>query len=254
MVAEKGERKSCVKCKACTSAYLQCSQCDHAYCRPCLTVVDGGLWDINFSCPACMIESEKWPDETNYVTAMLNLAESTLQTMGAALRAGTWLAYHRCIAQLLAFGETTRRVVFPITDEHSATSLAMFLEHLRGCGFSLSKITHFRSAIRNICRAGGLPDPWTAFPFLNGVCEGIKKRSPGKPQRKEGLSTNMVKILLEFWSASEKRYRAEGQHKLADTVMRHQVCVVLGFVSMRRKSEIFLAADGRLGLRILHIS
>lgn len=253
-VAEKGTRKSCVKCKACTSAFLQCSQCDQAYCRPCLSVVDGGLWDLNFSCPACMIESEKWPEEDSYVKAMLTLAESTLNTMGSALRSSTWLAYHRCIGQLLEFGRTTRRVVFPINDLHSANSLAMFLEHLRSCGFSWAKITHFRSAIRNLCRAGGLPDPWVAFPFLHGVCEGIKKRSPGKPQRKEGLSANMVRILLEFWEKSEKIYRAAGQHRLADTVLRHQVTVIMGFVGMRRKSEIFLSADGRLGLRIRHVS
>eukprot|EP00961_Rhodomonas_salina_P221330 2992213-Rhodomonas_salina.2 len=55
-------------------------------------------------------------------------------------------------------------------------------------------------------------------------------------------------------TGNERNFRAQGRHNDTDTVLRHQVCVILGFFGLRRKSKIFLAADGRLGLRVGHIA
>eukprot|EP00961_Rhodomonas_salina_P081440 1095063-Rhodomonas_salina.1 len=137
------------------------------------------------------------------------------------------------------------RVCFPVQTQADAWGLAMFLEHLRrDLGHSWAYINQYRTALRSVCRAGWLGNPFEDFPFLEDFCEGIKKRSPKTPTRKEGITAQVVTALLNFWEASERRYRERGQHREADTVLRHQVSVILGFTAMSRKSEIFLSADG----------
>mmetsp|Transcript_30392 Transcript_30392/g.62654 ORF Transcript_30392/g.62654 Transcript_30392/m.62654 type:complete len:259 (+) Transcript_30392:341-1117(+) len=101
---------------------------------------------------------------------------------------------------------------------------------------------------------GDLPDPFEAHPRLRDLCEGLKKRITLCPRRKEGTTLPMIKTLLDFWRRSEEAYRKKGDTRMADTVLRHQVAVILGFCGMRRSSELGVSKDGSKGLRRSHVS
>lgn len=255
-MAEEGERKACCRCAQHTTAYLRCMECGMNFCRQCLGLEKGALWDISFSCPACLIESSKWPSgEEERVREEMELVQSALQTLGHLLKPSTWLRYHRHVGEFLRWCEERRMMCFPVTTLRDAWGVARFFEWLRAKkGASWAYIAHYKDALRSLCWARGLTDPWEAFPFLHDIGEGLKKRSRATPVRKEGASATMITVLLRFWEDSEKAYRAQGKHERADQVLRHQVSVILGFFAMKRKSEIFLAADGRLGLRVGHVA
>lgn len=255
-VAERGVLQECHRCSQHTTAYLRCMECCLNFCRPCLGLERGELWDISFSCPGCMIESREWPAaKSAEMEYEMELSRSTLQSLGASLKPSTWLRYHRHVGEFLEWCQNRGNMCFPVATVRDAWGLARFMEYLRrdkGCSWAY--ICHYRDAIKSVCRARGLTDQWEAFPFLHDIGVGIRKRSARTTVRKEGASVAMITALLKFWEQSETRYRANGQHELADTVLRHQVSVILGYFGMKRKSEIFLAADGRLGLRVGHVA
>eukprot|EP00961_Rhodomonas_salina_P138521 1863325-Rhodomonas_salina.1 len=99
---ESGERRACCRCAHHTTAYLRCMECGMNFCRPCLGLEEGALWDISFSCPACMIESEKWPEaKSAEMEEELEHAEEALRSLGASLKPGTWLRYHWHVGEFL---------------------------------------------------------------------------------------------------------------------------------------------------------
>eukprot|EP00961_Rhodomonas_salina_P210846 2847147-Rhodomonas_salina.1 len=101
---EEGKRQACCRCSTHTTAYLRCIECGDHFCRPCLGLEKGALWDIGFSCPACLIESAKWPeaaDKEERLREEIELSESALQSLGASLKPGTWLRYHRHVGEFL---------------------------------------------------------------------------------------------------------------------------------------------------------
>mmetsp|Transcript_47303 Transcript_47303/g.96675 ORF Transcript_47303/g.96675 Transcript_47303/m.96675 type:complete len:428 (+) Transcript_47303:665-1948(+) len=253
-IASGAERRSCSGCGLTGTAYLLCNTCDKAFCRPCLELDKWALWSLAFQCPPCMIEEVRRPEATPGVNeGLLKLARSHLHTMAAALKPATWLLYQRCVSQMMQFSADHQLQIFPVTSTAAAKGLGLFFEHLRGLGYSWARITHYRTAIRKLCQTANLPDPWEEHPYLNSVCEGLKKRITLRMRRKEGMTLEMVKALLQFWEASEKAYRSVGKHRLANTCLRHQVAVVLGFWGMRRASEVRLNASGSMGLKREHV-
>jgi len=246
------------RCKGCGlqgTSYLLCNACDTAYCRPCLGVDRAALWSLAFQCPPCLIEEVRRPEAVPGVSdGLLRLATGHLHTMAASLKPATWLLYQRCVSEMMQFSADHGIQIFPVHTTAAAKGLAMFFEHLRSLGYSWARITHYRTALRKLCQAANLPDPWTEHPMLETVCDGLKKRITLRVKRKEGLTLEMVKALLDFWAASERAYREHGRHRQANTCLRNQVAVVLGFFGMRRRSEVTLSRDGKLGLKREHVA
>jgi len=253
-VAAHGQRRDCHVCRFSTTACLHCSTCDHAFCRPCLGVRDGELWSLGFQCPACIIHDVSLDPSLPVDPALEGLAKSMLATAAAALKPGTWALYQRCIADMLAFARQHRIKMFPVDCRAAANGVAIFMEHLRTLGFSWARISHYSAALRSLCAAADLADPFTEYPSLRSLCEGLKKRITLRPRRKEGATLKMVTKLLEFWRRSERAYRAAGKIRLADLALRNQVAVILGFFAMRRKSEAFTNKECTMGLQRHHVS
>jgi len=249
-----GQRHSCHTCHSVSTACLHCSTCDHSFCRPCLGLQDGELWSLGFQCHACIVHDACLDPSTPVDPGVERLAKSMLVTVAAALKPGTWALYQRCISDMLRFSKRFSVRLFPVASREAAQGVALFLEYLRENGFSWARISHYRAALRSLCEAGELPDPFTTFPVLKSICEGLKKRITLRPRRKEGVTLLMVQALLEFWERSEDVARKAGNTRLADTALRNQVAVILGWCGMRRASEIFINKDGTMGLRRSHVS
>lgn len=173
--------------------------------------------------------------------------------MGASLKPRTWLAYQRCVSQLLEFSATHEIPIFPVISRQRALGLCLFLEHLRKLGMSWGTINQYSSAIAKLSSVAGLPNPWEEFPVLHEMCKGLKKRITLLVQHKQGFTVGMIKGLVDFWDKLEKAYRSRGQHRLADCCLRHQVVVILGFYGMRRGSEICVNKRWDMGLKRSHV-
>ena len=88
------------------------------FCRPCLGLEEGALWDISFSCPACMIESEKWQEaKSAEMEEELAHAEEALRSLGASLKPGM-VALPSARGRVSEMVSGSRRNVFP---RHLAT-------------------------------------------------------------------------------------------------------------------------------------
>mmetsp|Transcript_51390 Transcript_51390/g.104569 ORF Transcript_51390/g.104569 Transcript_51390/m.104569 type:complete len:453 (-) Transcript_51390:33-1391(-) len=259
-IAARGQRLRCRLCSTPSTACLLCSTCDHSYCRQCLGVDKGALWSLGFQCPECVVEDARLhvsADSSRSTTpdpALTDLARSMLQTMAASLKPGTWALYQRCINDMLEFAKEYELQIFPVDSPSAVNGLSLFFEQLRRLGFSWARISHYRAAIRKLCEMSNLDDPFETYPRLKVLCEGLKKRITLRPRRKEGATLPMIITLLNFWRRSEVAYRAAGKHRLADTVLRHQVAVILGWFGMRRSSDIHISRDGTMGLRRDHVS
>jgi len=217
-------------------------------------VKTGELWSLGFSCPACIVHDASLDPAHPVDPGLERLAKSMLATSAASLKPSTWALYQRCVSDMLQFSAANGVVMFPVVSRGAARGVALFFEHLRELGFSWARIAHYRAAIRSLCAAGNLPDPFEKFPSLKAVCEGLKKRITLRTRRKEGVTLKMVVTLLKFWEHSEQVYRAAGKTRLADAALRHQVAVILGWWGMRRASELFVNKDRSMGLKKGHMT
>eukprot|EP00961_Rhodomonas_salina_P221329 2992213-Rhodomonas_salina.1 len=112
-------------------AYLRCIECWDHFCSPCLGPEKGVLWDIGLSCPgpACLIESAKWQEEADKEERLLEeikLSESALQSLGASLKPGTWLRYHRHVGEFLHWCQERGQMCFPVVTLRDAWGIARF--------------------------------------------------------------------------------------------------------------------------------
>mmetsp|Transcript_51080 Transcript_51080/g.103871 ORF Transcript_51080/g.103871 Transcript_51080/m.103871 type:complete len:443 (-) Transcript_51080:248-1576(-) len=253
-IAQFGQQRPCHLCSVQSTACLYCSTCDLCFCRSCMGVRPGELWSLGFQCPSCIVHDASLDPHTPVEPALERLAKSLLATVGASLKPSTWALYQRCISDMLRFASANGLRIFPVDSVGAARGIAMFFEHLRELGFSWARIAHYRAALRSLCAAGNLDDPFETFPCLKAVCEGLKKRITLRTRRKEGVTLKMVVRLLEFWEQSELVYRRAGKTRLADAALRHQVAVILGWWGMRRASELFVNKDGTMGLRKGHMT
>jgi len=253
-IAMKGQRHSCHLCSAKSTACLCCSTCDLAFCRPCLGLQPGVMWSLGFQCQTCIVEDARLDPSRPPSQGLTDLARSMLETLAASLKPATWALYQRCVADMLEFSRDNSVRLFPVDSQESVNGLSLFFEHLRTLGFSWARISHYRAAIRKLCSLGELPDPFEEHPRLRDLCEGLKKRITLRPRRKEGTTLPMITTLLDFWRRSEEVYRKKGDTRMADTVLRHQVAVILGFCGMLRASELGVSKDGSKGLRRSHVT
>eukprot|EP00961_Rhodomonas_salina_P290416 3924192-Rhodomonas_salina.1 len=108
----------------------------------------------------------------------------------------------------------------------------------------------YRSAIRSLSLASGVPDPWDRFPQLKTMCKGLKKQVGVPASRKEGLTINIVRALFGFWVSSERSYRAAGNGRLADGALRNATQLCFGWFGLHSASELFMSPNGHMGLRV----
>jgi len=253
-VAVGGQRLACRMCERVSTSTLLCSTCNLGYCRQCLGICPGGLWSLGFQCPECVVEDASLPSAGAPTPGLTELAASMLATLASSLKPSTWALYQRCITDMLEFSKKWELSMFPVDSAGAVNGVCLFLEHLRKSGFSWARISHYRAALRKLCEFANLPDPFETYPRLRAMCKGLKKRITLRPMRKEGATLAMVIKLLDFWRRSEVAYRAAGKHRMADTVLRHQVTLIFGFFGMRRKSECGVNKAGTMGLRRTHLS
>jgi hypothetical protein len=57
VISQLGAISTCQGCSRESHTHLWCASCDHTYCRVCLKIQGRELWDLNFECAGCSIES-----------------------------------------------------------------------------------------------------------------------------------------------------------------------------------------------------
>eukprot|EP00961_Rhodomonas_salina_P237933 3215727-Rhodomonas_salina.1 len=91
--ASKGASVRCQGCRIKAKDHLLCSDCGEGWCRRCVEVESAALWEVSFTCTPCTVDSLAPASEGATRTHVYRLAQSMLQTKGAALKQGTWLNY-----------------------------------------------------------------------------------------------------------------------------------------------------------------
>ena len=84
-------------------------------CRTCLQVGKEELFNIGFTCVACVVTSLSYQWDVATASPQLKtLHDARMRTLGVRLKPGTWRKYQRWIADIQKFMLSTTLVIFPI--------------------------------------------------------------------------------------------------------------------------------------------
>lgn len=256
-VADEGVKLSCRECGSCSRSHLICSTCSRATCQKC---VQGGIntaWNLGWQCPECYVLDVMIDGDISGVlsvreSGLLKLATEVTRISSKQLAAGTWALYQRAVVSIISFSRETGIWFFPVISDNDAKGLCLYLAHLANTGKTFSYVKTLRSAVASFHRHAGVDDPFTKWPRLSALLDGLRKSTSGPVHRAEGLTIvilrDLVGFLLHEWQDVSRTRRIRA------CALRDAVCLVLAFFAMRRASEMFVDATGVYGLRIRDIT
>ena len=259
LVARQGSTFSCCYCARSGRDMLLCHECDSACCQPCLGLAANSLFNVGFTCVACLTLTPAFdlasPDAHLSLGALM---AGQLVTLSQALKPATWAGYQRCLAVMEAFMLRHRIVIFPILNHSTAHSFTLFLQHLKDSGKSWSCIRHYRSTVKAVMRclpgiSAEASDPFKRFPILERMWAGVHRSvsTVVKPRRPMpgGVA---VSIILFLWN-SFLALRFSSLRR-ARTALRNALIWAYGFFGIRRSAELFANAQRTMGLLLPHVS
>ena len=213
------------------------------------------MWDIEFCCPACVVDSLfVLPiDNSPGSPYLLHLALQTMKSSSARLALSTWRNYLRCVQKAITFTIKHGVVCFPVVNTQTLRGAMLFFQHLRQIGTSWSSMRTFRSAWKSCHEALGFLDPWVAFPALARQTAGLQKQVSVPARPRVGLTIVMLKAILAYMNLHERQSRASGNNNTADVLLRDAVALIIGFFAMRRSDELFMNKAHTHGILQTHV-
>ena len=158
----------CALCRLASCTCMRCSECAREFCSKCLSLEPNCMWEIEFCCPSCIVDSLfLLPiDDSAGSPYLLHLALQTMKSSSSRLALSTWRNYLRCVQKAIDFTIKFGVVCFPVVNTQTLRGSMIFFQHLRQIGTSWSSMRTFRSAWKSCHEALGILDPWVAFPAL----------------------------------------------------------------------------------------
>jgi hypothetical protein len=255
VISQRGAISTCLGCERESRTHLWCASCDHTYCRACLKIQGRELWDLNFECAGCAIESLCTLGEFDKrEQKILDMANDWLLTRSHAIKPGTWRVYRRAMERIIHFMRETKIVAFPVLDGGTARGLCFFFEYQKRSGVSWATMAQIRSAVTNASRAAGLRNPWREYPQLEELTQGLARELTTPTARREGVTINMVKALVQHLEHQIQEFWMDGNMKRADVALRNLVSICFGFFGMRRGAELWANRSRTAGLLRKHVA
>jgi len=188
----------CAKCAQHSCTCMRCQECSREFCHKCLSMEPDCVWDIEFCCPACVVDGLfllPIADEPGS-PYLLHLALQTMKSSSARLALSTWRNYLRCVRKAVDFTAKHGVLCFPVVNERTMRGAMIFFQHLRHTGTSWSSMRVYRSAWKSFHEVLGILDPWLAFPALARMTAGLQKQVCVPARPRVGLSIEMLKEIL----------------------------------------------------------
>ena len=234
VIGEQGRVVMCGVCRVVGRRHLWCASCGETFCMGCLKLPGRELWDLNFECAGCAIESLcVLGDFSRHEQRILDLADDWLLTRASAIKPGTWRIYKRALQRVIQFMLDTGIVAFPVIDRATARGLCFFFQHLKRTKVSWAVMAQVRSAITNVSRAAGLSNPWHDFPQLEELSQGLARELTVPTARREGVTVGMMMRLIRHLEHLVQTMEMLGNMKRADVALRNLVAICFGFWGMR---------------------
>ena len=244
-------------CTKASVTCMSCQECRQPYCAGCLRLQPDCTWDIDFTCPPCIVTGLQQvgtrPLPSSGSPYLLQLAFDTLQSSSSRLALSTWRTYIRCVQKSVTFTSTHGVVCFPVLNHQIAKGCMLFFQHMRAQGMTWSSMRGFRSAFKSFHATLGMPDPWEMFPGLAALTQGLQKQISVPPRPKVGMTIVMLKAILDYCDEHIVKARKQGGHGLADVLLRDAVSLIIAFFAMRRSDEVFVNKDHSHGILQAHL-
>ena len=150
-------------------------------CRGCLGIGEQALFDVGFQCVACAVVAlpllEVKPD---WAPQLLTLQRAKVITLASRLKPSTWMQYQRWVTEIQHFMIDSGVIIFPILSSAVASAFTLFLQYLKGKGYSWGTIRQCRSAVAAFHKSiPGISaeeaDPFTRFPEMSLMWSGINR-------------------------------------------------------------------------------
>ena len=106
-------------CQLPSCTCMRCSECSREFGSKCSSMEPNCMWDIDFCCPACVVDSLfVLPiDDSPGSPYLLHLALQTMKSSSARLALSTWRNYLRCVQKAIEFTIKHGVVCFPVVDK-----------------------------------------------------------------------------------------------------------------------------------------
>jgi len=259
LIGSSGRVLRCAYCSVASRQALLCGRCDQAVCRSCLGVGDNELFNIGFECAACAVLALPCVEvDASWVPQLQVLQRAKIVTMAARLKPSTWGQYQRWVAEIQHFMVSSGVIIFPILSGAVASAFTLFLQHLKGKGYSWGTIRQCRSAVAAFHKAipgisSAEADPFTRFPELELMWAGIHRSvlttvTPRRPLPGYWVIA-MIKLLYQRFQGG-----LESEPRRARLDLRNALILAFGFFGIRRSAELFANKSRRMGLLRSHVS
>ena len=254
-----GRSLQCAYCASWSRQSLLCGYCDLAVCRGCLGIGEQELFDVGFQCVACAVVAlpllEVKPD---WAPQLLTLQRAKVITLASRLKPSTWMQYQRWVTEIQHFMIDSGVIIFPILSSAVASAFTLFLQYLKGKGYSWGTIRQCRSAVAAFHKSiPGISaeeaDPFTRFPEMSLMWSGINRTVLTSVTPRRPLPGVWVIAVIKLLHQRFREGLAE-RPRQARLDLRNALILAFGFFGIRRSAELFVNKSRRMGLLRSHVT